>query len=110
MRLAQHQIALLFPALIVMAKTAVPITVRMPSPVLFPQQLQGGVLVPLQLLFDVGEIRWSLDRRPADTGNNFALRSDSDISAGSGQFNPAAPNRSTYSCTVLWLTFALRAI
>ena len=47
---------------------------------------------------------------PASSGNNFSSRSDSDISAGSGQLNPAARKRSTYSCTVLWLTLALRAI
>jgi len=68
MGLAQHQIALLLEALIVMAETAVPITVRMPGTVLFPQQLQGGVLVPLQLLMNVGEIRWGLGTRPRDAG------------------------------------------
>ena len=60
MELAQHQIALLFPVLVVMTETAVPITVFMRGPVLFPQQLQGGVLVLLQLLMNVGEIRWGL--------------------------------------------------
>jgi len=68
MGLAQHQIALLLEALIVMAETAVPITVRVPGTVLFPQQLQGGVLVSLQFLMNVGEIRWGLGTRPGDAG------------------------------------------
>ncbi len=58
MELAQHQIALLLPVLVVMTETAVPITVFMRGPVLFPQQLQSGVLVLLQLLMNVSEIRW----------------------------------------------------
>ena len=66
MLLAQHQITLLPPALVVMAKTAVPIAVRMTGPVLFPQQLKGGVLVPLQFLMDMLEIGWRLGVWPGD--------------------------------------------
>jgi hypothetical protein len=64
MGLAQYQIALLLPVLVVMTETAVPIAVFMRGSVLFPQQLQGGVLVLLQLLINVGEIRWVLLPRP----------------------------------------------
>ena len=68
MLLAQHQIALLLPALVVMAETAVPIPVLVRGSVLFPQQLQSGVLVPFQFLMNVGEIGWGLGARPGDTG------------------------------------------
>ena len=64
------------------------------------------MLVPLQLLMNVGEIGEVLApglETQASSGNNLSSRSDSDISAGSGQLNPAARKRSTYSCTVLAL-------
>jgi hypothetical protein len=50
MLLAQHHIALLFPALVQIAETAIGVAVRLRSAVLLPQQLPGGVPVPLQLL------------------------------------------------------------
>ena len=56
MLLAQHQIALAFPALVVMAEAAVPVAVGVRGPVLLPQQLPGGVLVPLQLFVQVGKV------------------------------------------------------
>ncbi len=40
MLLVQHQVALLLPALVVMAETAVPVAIRMCLPVLLPQQFQ----------------------------------------------------------------------
>src|SRR5215469_18969768 len=66
--LAQHQVTLLLPALVVMTETAVPIAVGMHGSVLFPQQLQGGVLVAPQFLMDGGEIRKGFGVRLGNAG------------------------------------------
>ena len=57
MLLAQHHIAFLFPALVEIAESAVVVAVWMRGAILFPQQLPGGVLVPLQFFVNVGEVR-----------------------------------------------------
>jgi hypothetical protein len=60
MLLAQHRIAIPLPALVAMTETAVTIAILMRRPVLLLQQLQGSVLVALQLLVNAGKIGQSL--------------------------------------------------
>jgi hypothetical protein len=62
-------VTFLSPALVVMTETAVSVAVRVRRAVLFPQQLQGGVLVALQLAMDVGEIGRDLGTRLSGAGN-----------------------------------------
>src|SRR5215469_16027975 len=50
MLLAHNQVLLPLPAFVVIAETTIGIPLGMRGPVLFPQQLQGGVLILLQLL------------------------------------------------------------
>jgi hypothetical protein len=57
MLLAQHHILVSAPAIIQLAETAIAVGVGLTLPVLFPDQLQGQMLMGLQLPTHVGEIR-----------------------------------------------------
>jgi hypothetical protein len=86
-------------------EAAVPVAVGVSGPILLPQQLAGGVFVPLQLFVQVRKV-WqrALGSRLAVLAGcsrkQPASSSASDISAGNGQLKPAAMNRVRYSCTV----------
>jgi hypothetical protein len=57
MLLAHHYVPLAFPLLVVVAELTVAVAVGMRRCVLFPQQLQGDVLVFLKLFVDVRKVR-----------------------------------------------------
>ena len=57
MLLAQHDILISTPALIQLAEATVAVPVRLRFAVFLPDQLQGQVLVRLQLPTDLGKVR-----------------------------------------------------
>jgi hypothetical protein len=46
----------MFPALVEIAETTVVVAARVDGAILFPQQLSGSVLVPLQLFVNMGKV------------------------------------------------------
>jgi predicted anti-sigma-YlaC factor YlaD len=62
MLLAHHYVPLAFLVLVVVAELTVALAVGMRRSALFPQQLQGDVLVFLKLFVDVRKVRKVADR------------------------------------------------
>ena len=71
MLLAQHQVKLLQPSPVEIAVAAVAVPIRVALASLLPDQLQGQVLVRLQLLVDLGPVRL---RMFAPNGGSGPLR------------------------------------
>ena len=73
--LAENDVELAAPALVEFAETAVAVALGISLDVLFPQQLQGDMLVRLQLLVNRGKVGFdtALTRRPRHTSAEQAL-------------------------------------
>ena len=68
MFLAEHHILLAAPPFIQLTETTISVSIILPLPIFFPDQLQGQVFVSLQLPPDVGKVRQRAGElgRPAD--------------------------------------------
>jgi hypothetical protein len=86
MFLAEHHILLAAPPFIQLTETTISVSIILPLPVFFPDQLQGQMFVSLQLPPDVGKVRQragELGRpAPAAGNNNSSNRRSSRSSAG----------------------------